>query len=152
MNDMLKPTSILLVGLVIFLLFSNQQGRSEPADPLLDIKEFHSQFLRPTTGIDSGYHGSSPQIVKHELVSGQPKELGGFVALNNQKQQNLFYKGPLESSARSNSMNIEVKGITVIAMNMAQSGNAVADSDIVLNPVQYIEVSNRNDEISEKLR
>jgi hypothetical protein len=152
MNDMLKPTSILLVGLALFLIFFNLQGKSESIDPLLEIKEYHSQFLRPTTCLDSIYHSSSPQIVKDELVNERAEELGGLVAINSQKRQNLLYNGPLESAARSNSMNIEVKGITVIAMNMAQGGNAVANSDIVLNPVQYINISDHNEEIGEKLK
>jgi|MudIll2142460700_1097286.scaffolds.fasta_scaffold223426_3 hypothetical protein len=151
MTELLKPTGILLVGLVIFLIFFTLQGISESSDPFLEIKEYHSQFLRPTTCMDSTY-SSSPQIMKYDLVNGRARELGGLVALNSQKQQNLLYEGPLESAARSNSMNLEVKGITVIAMNMVQGGNAVADSDIVLNPVQYINISDHNEEIGEKLK
>ena len=36
--------------------------------------------------------------------------------ITSQKQQNLLYEGPLESAAKSNYMNIEVKGITVLAI------------------------------------
>ncbi|MCJ7444040.1 MAG: hypothetical protein MUO26_05850 [Methanotrichaceae archaeon] len=90
--------------------------------------------------------------MKENIVPGCPKALGGLVALNNKKKQNLGYEGPLESGVTSNSMGIEVKGITVIAINMMENGNAIADSDIILNSVQYINFIGPDDEIGEKLK
>jgi hypothetical protein len=50
-----------------------------------------------------------------------------------------------------NSLDIDVSGITVIAINMGKGGNAVAASDIILNPVQYLGASLKA-EVEEKLR
>jgi hypothetical protein len=50
-------------------------------------------------------------------------------------------------------MDISVTGITVIAINMAQGGHAVATSDIVLNPVQNLGWAvAANPEVDEKLK
>jgi hypothetical protein len=52
-----------------------------------------------------------------------------------------------------NSMDISVTGITVIAINMAEGGNAVATSDIVLHPVQSLGgAAALNAEVDEKLK
>jgi hypothetical protein len=155
MNDLLRPTS-LLVGLFFISICLCPQGKADSStyDPLLKVKEFHSQFLCPMSFLDLGHVSPVSQIMAEKVLPGRPQEVGGLVALNNQKQRNLAFEGPLESGMRSNSMNVEVKGITVIAMNMVEGGNAVADSDIVLNPVQYIAAPmlSPNEEIGEKLR
>jgi len=150
-----KPTS-LLVGLFLISICLCPQGKADSSveDPLLKVKEFHSQFLCPTSFLDQGHESPVSQIMTEKVIPGRPQELGGLVAVNNQKKRNLAFEGPLESGLKSNSMNIEVKGITVIAMNTVDGGSAAANSDIVLNPVQYIEapVPNPNEEIDEKLR
>jgi len=155
MNGLLKPTS-LLVGLFFILVCLCPQGKTDSYadDPLLKVKEFHSQFLCPISFLDLGHASPISQIMAEKVIPGHPQEVGGLVAINNQKKRNLAFEGPLESGMRSNSMNVEVKGITVIAMNMVEGGSAMADSDIVLNPVQYIAapILNPNEEIGEKLR
>jgi hypothetical protein len=153
MNGLLRPTS-LLVGLFFISICLCPQGKAESsaADPFLKIKEFHSQFLRPTSFFDLGHASPFSQIMVKKVLPGHPQEAGGLVAVNNEKQRNLAFEGPLESGIRSNSMNLEVKGITVIAMNMVEGGSAVADSDIILNPVQYVSAPVSHEEIDEKLR
>jgi hypothetical protein len=66
----------------------------------------------------------------------------------------VFYDGLLESTDRKmNVMDISVTGITVIAINMAQGGNAIATSDIVLHPVQILGgAAADNAEVDEKLK
>src|SRR5512136_2035059 len=119
MNDLLKPTS-LLVGLFFISICLCPQGKADSSidDPLLKIKEFHSQFLCPTSFLGLGHASPISQIMAEKVIPGHPQALGGLVAINNQKKRNLAFEGPLESGMRSNSMNIEVKGVTVIAMNM----------------------------------
>jgi hypothetical protein len=45
-----------------------------------------------------------------------------------------------------NNMNIEVSGISVSAINTAEGGNAVANSNIIIKPVQVINVPSEVDE------
>jgi hypothetical protein len=81
--------------------------------------------------------------------SGVP--LQGLVAISNNKQRDLVFDDPLApTTSRLNSMQIDVSRITVIAMNMVRGGNAVATSNIILNPVQYQESSSQ-EEVEERL-
>jgi len=60
-----------------------------------------------------------------------------MVAINTEMQRDLNYQGHLgPSSPRMNYMDIQVSGITVIAINTARGGNAIATSNVVLQPVQ----------------
>jgi hypothetical protein len=70
------------------------------------------------------------------------------------KHRSASYDGLLESTnCKMNAMNISVTGITVIAINMAQGGSAVATSDIILRPVQSLGVASPiNPEVDEKLK
>ena len=57
------------------------------------------------------------------------------------------------TNSKINAMDISVTGITVIAINMAEGGSAVASSDIVLHPVQSLgEAAVVNPEVDEKLK
>ncbi len=155
MNDFLKPTSVLVGAFFILVCFCPQGGADLfAADPLLKVKEFHSQFRYPISFLDPARLSPIPQVIAEKIIPERPQELEGLVAVNNKKKRNLVFKGPLESGMRGNSMNVEVKGITVIAMNMVEGGSAVADSDIILNPVQYVAapILSPNEEIDEKLR
>ena len=77
----------------------------------------------------------------------------GVVAINSDKRRSFEYGGLLNSpSSKTNFMDIEVSKITVIAINMVEGGSAVATSDIILNPVQYLGGSSPQTEAEEKLK
>jgi hypothetical protein len=57
--------------------------------------------------------------------------------------------GPSSGGALGNSMNIEVSGISVSAINTVEGGSAVANSNIVIKPVQIITAPA---EVGEKLK
>jgi hypothetical protein len=75
----------------------------------------------------------------------------GLVAISTNKQRDLVFNDPLApTDSRINSMEIDVSKITVIAMNMMKGGNAVATSNIIINPVQYLGPSSQ-EEVEERL-
>jgi hypothetical protein len=88
------------------------------------------------------------------LINGSSQSLEGLISISEGKHRSIAYDGLLESTnCRMNSMDISVTGITVIAINMAQGGSAVATSDIVLHPVQSLGGSIVvNSEVDEKLK
>jgi hypothetical protein len=55
----------------------------------------------------------------------------------------------VQGSRLGNNMNIEVSGITVSAINTVEGGSAVANSNIIIKPVQIITVPS---EVGEKLK
>ena len=152
MNKMLKPTGVMLVGLAIllFCLFS-QSVVAEPANAIypesLDkIKDFHNQFTNPAYSSVGLARSKLPEMAetyrladKKIFMNGSSQSLEGLISVNGGMHRSVAYGGLLESTDRKmNVMDISVTGITVIAINMAQGGNAVATSDIVLRPVQSL--------------
>jgi hypothetical protein len=88
------------------------------------------------------------------FMNGSSQSLDGLISVNGGKHRSLAYDGLLESTnCKMNAMDISVSGITVIAINMAQGGSAVATSDIILYPVQSLGgTSVVNSEVDEKLK
>jgi len=79
-------------------------------------------------------------------------QMGGLIAVDGSGSRELANNGLIEPTPHSfNSLGIDISKITVIAINMGKGGNAVATSDIVLNPIQYMEIS-LGAEVEEKLR
>lgn len=150
------------------LSFENFQDQVVEAcypDPLNEVRDFHDEFLHPTLNVKSGLNEDieeidifseddvrlqskiiSPKIdpksilrgdrdLKMELPSSQ-----GTVAVNTKKQTTMVIDGePLEIGADgANVMNIEVAHITVIAINTARGGEAIATSEIYVQPTQDI--------------
>ena len=87
-------------------------------------------------------------------MNSSSQSLEGLISVNGGKHRSVAYDGLLESTnSKMNSMDISVTGITVIAINMAEGGNAVATSDIVLHPVQSLGgAAALNAEVDEKLK
>jgi hypothetical protein len=167
MNKMLKLTGVMLVGLafLLFCLFS-QLVVAEPTKAIypesLDrIKEFHNQFTSPSyTSLGQG-RSKLPEMAEASrladekiFMNGSSQSLDGLISVNGGKHRSLAYDGLLESTnCKMNAMDISVSGITVIAINMAQGGSAVATSDIILYPVQSLGgTSVVNSEVDEKLK
>ena len=167
MNKMLKPTDIMLVGLA-FLLFCLclQLVVGEPTTAIspvsLDkIKDFHNQFTSPSYSSVGMSRSKLPEMAEASrladekiFMSGASQSLDGLISVNGGKRRSVAYDGLLESTNyKMNAMDISVTGITVIAINMAQGGSAVATSDIILHPVQSLGgTAAVNPEVDEKLK
>jgi len=167
MNKMLKPTDIMLVGLA-FLLFclSLQLVVGEPTkaiypESLDKMKDFHNQFRSPSYSSVGLPRSKLPEMAeasrladKKIFMNGSSLSLAGLISVNGGKHRSLAYDGLLESTnCKMNAMDISVTGITVIAINMAQGGSAVATSDIILHPVQSLGgTAAVNPEVDEKLK
>jgi hypothetical protein len=118
------------------------------------VKAFHDHFKDPSSMV-SGQGGPSPSLGfanEAGFLRDPALQIGRLVAIDGNKSRYIAYNGLIEpSSNRFNSLDIDVSRITVIAINMGTGGNAVATSDIVLNPVQYLGASIKA-EVEEKLR
>lgn len=150
-------TSGLLAG-IAFLLFAScllsVAAEANFTQSLEKVKCFHDHFK------DSSFMGNRqgdmllPLEFANEacFLRDPALQMGSLVAIGGNKTRYIAYNGLIEpSSNRFNSMDIDVSRITVIAINMGKGGNAVATSDIVLNPVQYLGASIKA-EVEEKLR
>jgi hypothetical protein len=167
MNKTLKPIGLMLVGLafLLFCLFS-QTVVADPAKTLypesLDkIKNFHNQFTSPAYSFVGLARSKLPEMAETSrladekiFMNGSSQSLEGLVSVNEGKHRSVAYDGLLESSnCKMNAMDVSVTGITVIAINMAEGGNAVATSDIFLHPVQSLGgTAAVNAEVDEKLK
>lgn len=163
---MLQPTGAMLVGLVFLLCFlSSQEGMAEPQaanypESLNKIKEFHNQFISPSYSSFGQEPSKLPELAEASRYSdekifmkGPSQPLDGLISFGGAKHRSVAFDGLLESSGgKMNAMDIAVTGITVIAINMAEGGRAVATSDIVLRPVQSLGGSALNSEVAEKLK
>jgi hypothetical protein len=166
MNKMLKPTDLVLVGLA-FLLFCllSQLVVAEPTkaiypESLDKIKDFHNQFTNPSYSFVGLARSMLPEMAEASRLADKKiftnvssQSLEGLISVNEVKHRSAAYDGLLESTnSKTNAMDISVTGITVIAINMAQGGNAIATSDIILNPIQSLGVAVFNSEVDEKLK
>jgi hypothetical protein len=167
MNKMLKPTDIMQVGLA-FLLFClcSQLVVGEPTkaiypESLDKIKDFHNQFTSPSYSSVGLSRSKLPEMAEASrladeriFMNGSSQSLDGLISVNGGKHRSVAYDGLLESTNhKMNVMDISVTGITVIAINMAEGGSAVATSDIVLHPVQSLGgAAAVNAEVDEKLK
>lgn len=167
MKKMLKPTDIGLVGLA-FLLFclvlhsvAGEQTKPVYPESLDRIEDFHIKFTSPSYSSEGLSRSKLPEMVetsrladKKIFMNGSSQPLDGLISVNGVMHRSAAYDGLLESTnCKMNAMDISVTGITVIAINMAQGGNAVATSDIILHPVQSLGgAAIINPEVDEKLK
>ena len=167
MNKMLKPTGGILVGLAFLLgclclqLGTAELVRASYPESMDKIKDFHSQFTSPSYSASSLERSMLPEMAETSrladekiFMNSSSQSLEGLISVDEGKHRSATYDDFLESTNRKmNAMDISVTGITVIAINMAQGGNAVATSDIVLNPVQSLGWAvAANPEVNEKLK
>jgi hypothetical protein len=166
MKNMLQPTGAMLVGLAFLLsCLCSSTGAADPAnanypDSLNKVKEFHAQFTSPSYFASDQGRSKLPFLAKSSrfaddkiFMKGPSQSLEGLISVNGVKRRSASYDGLLQSTNyKMNAMDIAVSGITVIAINMVEGGNAVATSDIVLRPVQILGCSAANAEVDEKLK
>jgi hypothetical protein len=118
------------------------------------VKDFHDRFKDPTfSARGHGYLSLSSGLANEtDIFAGSTWQMGGLVAIDTNSHREIAYDGYIEpSSSRANFLEIDVSRITVIAINMAKGGNAVATSDINLNPAQYLVFSSEA-EVDYKLK
>lgn len=159
MVKMLAPTGLAPVG-VAFLLFcliaQTCLAEGSNCTQLEMVKDFHRIFKDPGPNANKAWSElqPSPSVSTFAKMGTQGESripLQGLVSISNNKQRDLIFDDPLAPTmSRLNSMQIDVSRITVIAMNMVKGGNAVATSNIILNPVQY-QGSSSQEEVEERL-
>jgi hypothetical protein len=167
MNNMLNPTGVMLVGLafLLFCLFSHlvvaEPTKAIYPDSLDMIKDFHNQFTSPSYSSVDLAPPKLPEMAEASrladekiFMNGSSQSLDGLISVNGMKNRRAVYDGLLESTnSKINAMAISVTGITVIAINMAEGGSAIATSDILLHPVQSLGgAAVVNPEVNEKLK
>jgi hypothetical protein len=144
----------------------SQSAIAEPAkaiypESLDKIKNFHNQFISPAYSSSGQVRSKLPEMAETSrladekiFMNSSSQSLEGLISVNGGKHRSVAYDDLLESTnCKMNSMDISVTGITVIAINMAEGGNAVATSDIVLHPVQSLGgAAALNAEVDEKLK
>jgi len=153
--------SALLVG-IVFLLSASclPSAAAEPNfnQSLEKVKDFHNHFKDPSF-LDKGCGGLTLDLPSSTgfaneagILSCPARQTSGLVAIGGNKHRSISYDGLIgPTSPSANFLDIDVSRITVIAINMVKGGNAVATSDIVLNPVQYLGFSPEA-EVEEKLK
>ena len=147
--------SALLVG-IVFLLSASclPSAAAEPNfnQSLEKVKDFHNHFKDPSFLDKSRGDLSSSFANEAGIFSCPTWQTGGLVAIDGNKHRSVAYDGLIgPTSPSANFLDIDVSRITVIAINMVKGGSAVATSDIVLNPVQYLGFSSEA-EVEEKLK
>jgi hypothetical protein len=161
MKELLRPTGAMLVGTAFLLLYVQANYAAPDYNSSLEkINEFHDQFKTPASIIDKRWSDKElppksdlASFANRDDSSGLNAQLQGVIAINSEKRRSFEYDGLLNStSSKANFMNIEVSRITVIAINMVEGGSAIATSDIILNPVQYLSSSSPQTEAEEKLK
>jgi hypothetical protein len=156
---MQAPTGLVPVG-VTFLLFCliAQVCLAECSNctTLEKVQDFHRKFKDPGSSANKAWSEipplpSFPAFAKTGTQGGSEAMPQGLVAISTNRQRDMVFNDPLDpTGSRINSMAIDVSKITVIAMNMMKGGNAVATSNIIINPVQYLGSSSQ-EEVEERL-
>jgi hypothetical protein len=147
----------LLVGIALLLYAfcpSSVNAEVNLSQSLDMVMAFHSQFKDPS--FMGGNGGRLPSLTAFANGDGSSRDpqsyMRGLVAIEGNKTRKIAYDGLIGTSfSGSNSLNIDVSAVTVIAINMGKGGNSVAKSDIVLSPVQYLVVTT-DAEVNEKLK
>ena len=154
MKKSIGPASVVLVGIAFLLsaLFLQVAvAQIDSIQPLEKIREFHSRFKDPSS-LDKGSELSlaGARRMNNTIPCFSSKQLSGLVVAGDKGYGSINHEGLMETTP-SNFMDIDVSGITVIAISMGK-GQAVATSDIVLSPVQYQMCTSSGAEIAERLK
>jgi hypothetical protein len=105
----------------------------EPVRKMVDYGRINSDFENVRDAVDC-YDNcyTVSDINDSKLKSCLSEDLKCAGPMSAQRSENLF------GNNNMNNMNIEVGGISVRAVNTVQGGNAVATSNIVIKPVQFL--------------
>lgn len=154
MEKSIGPASIVLVGVAFLLSVLFMQvavAQIDSIQPLEKIREFHSRFKDPSS-LDKGCEllPADARLMNSTIPCVSLERLSGLAVVNNEGPGGIA-PGDLVGTSPSNFMDIDVSGITVIAISMGK-GQVVATSDIVLSPIQYQMCTSSGAEIAEKLK
>lgn len=154
MEKSIGPASIVLVGVAFLLSVLFMQvavAQIDSVQPLEKIMEFHSRFKDPSS-LDKGSEllPAEARLMNNTILGVSLEQLSGLAVVNN-KRHGSIAPGGLVGTSPSNFMDIDVSGITVIAISMGK-GQAVATSDIVLSPIQYQMCTSSGAEVAERLK
>ncbi len=154
MKRSIGPASVVLVGIAFLLSALSLQTAVAQVDsipPLEKIREFHSRFKDPSS-LDKGGEllPADARLMNNTIPGVSLERLSGLAVVNSEGHRSIAPRGLMRTSP-SNFMDIDVSGITVIAISMGK-GQAVATSDIVLSPIQYQMCTSSGAEIAERLK
>lgn len=155
-----KLISLALVGaLLIFGLACNvvwagsipKVAESSYPESLNQVMDFHEEFAKPGLSLKLGIL-SSDDLTKNSAFDSSLSDLAGFtlfedpededtfqgvVAINTESGNTVTSQGQFQSVPTDlNYMDIDVRNIIVISINTARGGNAIATSEIVVEPSQ----------------
>jgi hypothetical protein len=124
---------------------------SYPAS-LNQVMDFHEEFAKPGSSVKLGIL-SSDDLTKSATFDSSLSDLTGFsffedsedeetfqgvVAINTERRNSVTSEGQFQSVPTDvNYMDIDVRNIIVISINTARGGNAIATSEIFVEPTQY---------------
>jgi len=122
---------------------------SEPSypDSLDQVRVFHEDYLSSPSSMKFDSQDSSLAFSQGDILQDfeltlfgdrEPQEtFRGVVAINTDKHSTVTCDDQLEvPSTDMNLMDIDVSKIIVISINTARGGNAIATSEIVIQPTQ----------------
>ncbi|HOO54176.1 MAG TPA: hypothetical protein PLM24_05460 [Methanothrix sp.] len=160
METKLKSIGLVLVGsLLIFGSICTVAWAGKlPAVAELNYPEsldqvmgFHEDFAKPGSSVKLGIL-SSDELTKSTTFDSSLSDLTGFsffedsedeeafqgvVAINTKRRNTVTSQGQFESVPTDmNYMDIDVRNIIVISINTARGGNAIATSEIFIEPTQ----------------
>ncbi len=141
-----SPLSAVLMGLIILFSCLGTALSQQPPQSLDKLVDFHAKFAHLSYGVAD--EGALSMDDKSLSSSCGLKDGQSFILVNKEKQRSVEQGGLLKGSR---SINIDVSRITVVAINVAEGGKAVATSDILINPVQ-ITGAVEGSEVLEKLK
>jgi hypothetical protein len=121
-------------------------------ESLNQIMDFHEEFAKPGSSLKLGIL-SSDNLTKSSTFESSLSDLAGFtlfedledeetsfqgvVAINTERGNTVTSQGQFQSVPTDfNYMDIDVRNIIVISINTARGGNAIATSEIVVEPSQ----------------
>jgi len=126
---------------------------AEPSypDSLEQVRNFHEDFAKPGSSVKLGIL-SSDELTKSSTFDSSLSDLTGFsffedpedeetfqgvVAINTERRNTVTSQGQFKSVPTDvNYMDIDVRNIIVISINTARGGNAIATSEIFIEPIQ----------------
>ena len=146
--------SLLIFGSVCNIAWAEklpQVAEHSYPESLNQVRDFHEDFAKPGSSIKLGIL-SSDDLSKSTTFDSSLSDLTGFsffedpedeetfqgvVAINTEKRNTVTSQGTFQSVPTDvNYMDIDVRNIIVISINTAKGGNAIATSEIFIEPSQ----------------
>ncbi len=121
-------------------------------ESLNQVRDFHEDFAKPGSSVKLDIL-SSDDLIKSTTFDSSLSDLTGFsffedpeeeetfqgvVAINTENRNTVTSEGQFQSVPTDlNYMDIDVRNIIVISINTARGGNAIATSEIFVEPTQH---------------